>query len=178
LSDIPAAPRGVPQIEVSFDIDTNGVVNVSAKDKATGKEQNITIQSSSGLTDTDIERMIKDAEQFAEEDKLRKDMITAKNDSEATIHLTEKALGDLGEKATQEEKTSANEEISALRTAIQSDQIDQINDAHEKLKKHKLLSLNECIRHKLRTDKKENNLNLNHNQMKRMLILKKNKENI
>jgi molecular chaperone DnaK len=135
LSDIPAAPRGVPQIEVTFDIDANGVVNVGAKDKATGKEQNITIESSSGLSEAEIERMVKDAEKFAEEDKLKKDLISAKNDSEATIHLTEKAIGDLGEKATQEEKDNANEEIKTLRSAIQSDNIDEINNSHEKLKK-------------------------------------------
>jgi molecular chaperone DnaK len=116
---------------VIFDIDANGVVNVSAKDKATGKEQNITIESSSGLTEKDIERMIKDAEKFADEDKKRKELITLKNDAESTIHLTEKAVSDLSE----DEKNNANEEIKALRTAIQSDDINIINESHEKLKK-------------------------------------------
>jgi len=136
LSDIPPAPRGVPQIEVTFDIDANGVVNVSAKDKATGKEQNITIESSSGLSKEDIERMVKEAEKYAEEDKNRKELVTVKNDSEATIHLTEKAISDLGDKATQDEKNNANEEIKLLRTAIQSDNLDNINESHEKLKKN------------------------------------------
>ena len=92
LVGIPPAPRGMPQIEVSFDIDANGIVNVSAKDKATGKEQNIRIQASGGLKDSDIEQMVKDAEAHAEEDKKMKETIEAKNHADALIHTTEKTL--------------------------------------------------------------------------------------
>jgi len=135
LMGISPAPRGVPQIEVTFDIDANGVVNVSAKDKATGKEQQITIQSSSGLTDKDIQKMVKDAEIFAEEDKKKKDLVVGKNEAESTINLTEKAISDLGTNITAEEKEQAQKEISEVRTAIQSDDITIINTAHDSLKK-------------------------------------------
>jgi len=135
LHGIPAAPRGVPQIEVTFDIDANGIVNVSAKDKSTGKEQIITIQSSSGLSEKDIEKMVKDAELFAEEDKKKKELVVTKNEAEATMHLTEKAISDLGTNITQEEKESANTEITSCRSAIQSDDIAKINEAHEVLKR-------------------------------------------
>src|SRR5262249_44518430 len=94
LVGIPPAPRGVPEVEVTFDIDANGIVNVSARDKATGKEQQIRIQASGGLTETDIERMVKDAESHAEEDKKRKSLVEAKNHGEALIHASEKALSE------------------------------------------------------------------------------------
>eukprot|EP01080_Neovahlkampfia_damariscottae_P010714 gene10714-3336_t len=135
LSEIPQAPRGVPQIEVTFDIDANGIVNVSAKDKATNKEQQITIQSSSGLSDSDIDQMVKDAELYAEEDKKRKDLVEKKNEAESTIHLTEKAISDLAEGMDSEDKQKAEEEISALRTAIQQDDFEAIDGAMEPLKK-------------------------------------------
>jgi len=135
LTDIPAAPRGIPQIEVTFDIDANGIVNVSAKDKATNKEQAITIQSSSGLSKEDIDRMIKDAEKFAAEDKKRTDLVNSKNEAESTINLTEKAISDLGTKINAEEKSRAESEMSELKKAIQADDIEKINQAHDILKK-------------------------------------------
>ena len=98
LEDIPPAPRGVPQIEVTFDIDANGIVSVSAKDKGTGKEQKITIQASGGLSDEDIEKMVKDAEENAEADKEKKDLIEAKNQAESLIHSTEKSLEEHSDK--------------------------------------------------------------------------------
>jgi molecular chaperone DnaK len=98
LVGIPSAPRGVPQIEVTFDIDANGIVNVSAKDKGTGKEQQIRIQASGGLADADIEKMVKEAEQFAEEDKKRRASAEAKNNAESLIHTTERQLAEHGDK--------------------------------------------------------------------------------
>src|SRR5207237_4127335 len=98
LDGLPPAPRGVPQIEVTFDIDANGIVNVQAKDKGTGKEQQIRIQASGGLSEADINRMVKDAESHAEEDKKRKAEVEAKNHAEALIHATEKALAEHGSK--------------------------------------------------------------------------------
>ena len=98
LVGIPPAPRGVPQIEVTFDIDANGIVNVSAKDKATGKEQQIRIQASGGLSDADIEKMVKDAEAHAAEDKKRRELVEAKNQAEALVHSTEKSLKEYGDK--------------------------------------------------------------------------------
>jgi len=135
LTGIPPAPRGIPQIDVTFDIDANGIVNVSAKDKATNREQQITIQSSSGLSAQDIEKMIKDAEKFADEDKKRKDLVTAKNEIESTIHLTEKAISDLGETVSSSEKEEAQTLITEARSAIQSDDITNIQTVGDKLKK-------------------------------------------
>ena len=112
LVGIPPAPRGMPQIEVTFDIDANGIVNVSAKDKATGKEQQVSIQASGGLGDDDIEQMVKDAEEHAEEDKKRRDLVDAKNHAESLVHDTEKNLGEHGDKVSPEDKT-------AIETAIQ-----------------------------------------------------------
>ncbi|RIA47407.1 molecular chaperone DnaK [Dichotomicrobium thermohalophilum] len=121
LVGIPPAPRGVPQIEVTFDIDANGIVNVSAKDKATGKEQSIRIQASGGLTEEEIEQMVKDAESHAEEDKKRRELIDAKNQAEALIHSTEKSLSDLGDKVSAEDKTAVENAVSELRTALEGD---------------------------------------------------------
>jgi molecular chaperone DnaK len=135
LTDIPAAPRGVPQIEVTFDIDANGIVNVSAKDKATNREQQITIQSSSGLSEKDIDRMVKDAERFAEEDKKRTSLVNSKNEAENTINLAERAVSDLGSSITPEEKSQVDTEVAELKSAIQSDDLDKINQAHEVLKR-------------------------------------------
>src|SRR5687768_12201461 len=111
LIGIPPAPRGVPQIEVTFDIDANGIVNVHAKDKGTGKEQQIRIQASGGLSDSDIEKMVKDAEQFAKEDKQRKELVEAKNHAEALVHSTQKSLAEIGDKVSAADK-------SAVETAI------------------------------------------------------------
>jgi molecular chaperone DnaK len=126
LVGIPPAPRGVPQIEVTFDIDANGIVNVSAKDKATGKEQSIRIQASGGLTEEEIEKMVKDAESHAEEDKKRRELIDARNQAEALIHSTEKSLADLGDKVSAEDKTAVESAVSELRTALEGDDKDAI----------------------------------------------------
>src|SRR5690625_1498000 len=106
LADIPPAPRGLPQIEVTFDIDANGILNVSAKDKATGKEQSIVIKASSGLSDEEIEKMVKDAEANAEADRKFEEVVTARNTLEGLIHATRKTLEDAGDKATDEEKSA------------------------------------------------------------------------
>src|SRR6478752_7237510 len=121
LVGIPPAPRGVPQIEVSFDIDANGIVNVSAKDKGTGKEQQIRIQASGGLSEADIRRMVKDAESHAEEDKKRKAAVEAKNHAEALVHSTEKALSEHGSKVGDAERTAIENAIADLKEALKGD---------------------------------------------------------
>src|SRR5690349_3090098 len=121
LVGIPSAPRGVPQVEVTFDIDANGIVNVSAKDKATGKEQQIRIQASGGLNDADIEKMVKDAESHAEEDKKRRAAIEARNQAEALIHSAEKQLKDNGEKVAPADKTAVETAIAALKEVKDGD---------------------------------------------------------
>src|SRR6187431_153136 len=117
LMGIPPAPRGMPQIEVTFDIDANGIVNVSAKDKATGKEQQIRIQASGGLSETDIEKMVKDAEAHAEEDKKRRELVEAKNQAEALVHSTEKALAEHGDKVDAATKSSIESALAELKAA-------------------------------------------------------------
>src|SRR5690242_8958083 len=126
LVGIPPAPRGVPQIEVTFDIDANGIVNVSAKDKGTGKEQQIRIQASGGLNDTDIEKMVKEAEQFAEEDKKRRSAAEAKNNAESLIHTTEKQLGEFGDKVAPDVKTEIETALSEAKAAVESGDPDQM----------------------------------------------------
>ncbi len=121
LVGIPPAPRGVPQIEVTFDIDANGIVNVSAKDKGTGKEHQIRIQASGGLSDADIEKMVKDAEANAEADKQRKALVEARNQAESLIHSSEKSLKDYGDKVSEEDRTAISEAIAALKTATEGD---------------------------------------------------------
>jgi molecular chaperone DnaK len=121
LTDIPPAPRGVPQIEVSFDIDANGILNVSAKDKATGKQQSIVIKASSGLADNEIERMVKDAESHAEEDKRFQELVTARNQADNMIHATEKSLKEMGDKVESEERSRIEQAISDLKEAIKGD---------------------------------------------------------
>jgi molecular chaperone DnaK len=118
LVGIPPAPRGVPQVEVTFDIDANGIVNVSAKDKATGKEQQIRIQASGGLSEADIEKMVKDAEAHAEEDKKRKAEVEAKNQAEALVHSTEKALSEHGSKVSDAERTAIENALADLKEAL------------------------------------------------------------
>jgi molecular chaperone DnaK len=127
LSDIPPAPRGMPQIEVTFDIDANGILNVSAKDKATGKEQSIVIKASSGLNEGEIDRMVKDAELHAEEDRKLRELVDARNQAENMIHAAEKSIQDLGEKATEEEKTSIETAAADLREAIKGDDKEAID---------------------------------------------------
>jgi len=126
LSDIPPAPRGIPQIEVSFDIDANGILNVSAKDKATGKEQSIIIKASSGLSDDEVDRMIKDAEAHADEDKKITELVSARNSAEGMINATEKSMTELGEQVTEEEKTAIEAAISELQEVLKDDDKDAI----------------------------------------------------
>ena len=134
LVGIPPAPRGVPQIEVSFDIDANGIVHVSAKDLGTGKEQKIRIESSSGLSDDEIERMVKDAEANAAEDKKQKETVEARNEADTLIYTVEKALKDFGDKVSDEDKGKIESDIAALRTALESGDVDQIKEKTEALK--------------------------------------------
>ncbi|PSJ58056.1 molecular chaperone DnaK [Kumtagia ephedrae] len=126
LVGIPPAPRGVPQIEVSFDIDANGIVNVTAKDKGTGKEHQIRIQASGGLSDADIEKMVKDAEANAEADKKRRGLVEARNQAEALLHSSEKSLKEYGEKVSEADRTAIADAIAALKTATEGDDADDI----------------------------------------------------
>ncbi|MEJ0073987.1 MAG: molecular chaperone DnaK [Alphaproteobacteria bacterium] len=126
LVGLPPAPRGVPQVEVTFDIDANGIVNVSAKDKGTGKEQQVRIQASGGLSDNDIEKMVKDAEAHAEEDKKRKAQVEAKNHAEALIHSTEKSLAEHGSKVGEPERRAIEDALASLKEAVKGDDADDI----------------------------------------------------
>ena len=135
LDGIPAAPRGVPQIEVTFDIDSNGIVNVSAKDLGTGKEQKITITASGSLSQEDIDKAIAEAEKYAEEDKKQKEAIDARNNAEALVYQTEKSLNELGDKVTDAEKAPVNEQLNVLKEALKGDNIDAIKAAAEELTK-------------------------------------------
>ena len=126
LSDIPAAPRGMPQIEVAFDLDANGILNVSAKDKATGKEQSIVIKASSGLSDEEIEKMVQDAEANSAEDKKFEELVTARNSADGLVHATKKTLEEAGDKASDEEKEAITAAIAAVEEAIQSDDLEVI----------------------------------------------------
>jgi len=135
LTDLPPAPRGVPQIEVSFDIDANGIVHVSAKDMGTGKEQKIKIESSSGLSDADIEKMVQEAEAHAEEDKKAREAIEVKNEADTFIYSSEKMLKDNADKIEDAEKENIEKEIANLRQAMESNDIDQIKAAKETLEK-------------------------------------------
>jgi len=126
LVGIPAAPRGVPQIEVTFDIDANGIVNVSAKDKGTGKEQAIRIQASGGLSEDEIETMVKDAESHAEEDKKRRELVEAKNQGEALVHETEKNLSEHGDKLGEAEKQPISDAVAELKSALEGEDVEAI----------------------------------------------------
>ena len=126
LSDIPPAPRGMPQIEVTFDIDANGILNVSAKDKATNKEQSIIIKSSSGLSDKEIEKMVKDAELHAEEDKKFQELVTMKNQGDALVHATNKSLEEFGEKVTEDDRKNIKEKNEALAEALKTEDKESI----------------------------------------------------
>jgi len=126
LADIPPSPRGMPQIEVSFDIDANGILNVSAKDKATGKSQNIVIKASSGLSDDDIDQMIADAESHAEEDKKFRELVDIRNQADGLIHASEKTLSELGEKASGEDRHAIETAVADLKAALEKDEKDAI----------------------------------------------------
>jgi len=128
LAGIPPAPRGVPQIEVTFDIDANGIVNVSAKDKGTGKEQQIRIQASGGLSDADIDRMVKEAEANAEADKKKREAVEAKNQAESLLHSTEKSLKDYGDKVSAEDKAAIETAMAELKGVIEGDDAEAIKD--------------------------------------------------
>ncbi|HEY3640269.1 MAG TPA: molecular chaperone DnaK [Xanthobacteraceae bacterium] len=133
LIGIPPAPRGRPQIEVTFDIDANGIVNVSAKDKASGKEQTIRIQASGGLTEADIQRMVKEAQAHAEEDKRRKELVEARNQADSTIYTIEKSLKEAEARAPASLKTEIEQAVSALRDAIKGEDVQRIHQATERL---------------------------------------------
>ncbi|MGJ0511228.1 molecular chaperone DnaK [Methylocystis sp.] len=126
LVGIPPAPRGMPQVEVTFDIDANGIVNVTAKDKATNKEQQIRIQASGGLSDSDIDKMVKDAEEHAAEDKIRRELVDAKNHGEAAIHAAEKSVAEFGDKVSAADKSAIEAAIAALKSAVEGDDADAI----------------------------------------------------
>jgi molecular chaperone DnaK len=128
LSDIPAGPRGMPQIEVTFDIDANGILNVSAADKATGKKQSIVIKASSGLSDEEVEKMVADAEANAEADKEFEELIKARNQGDAIVHATKKTLEEAGDKASAEEKTAIEAAIEDLETALKTDNKSDIEE--------------------------------------------------
>src|SRR5277367_6635960 len=133
LVGIPSARRGMPQIEVTFDIDANGIVNVQAKDKATGKEQQIRIQASGGLNEADIDRMVKEAEAHAEEDKRRREMVEARNQADGLIHTTEQTLSEAGDKVPESEKAPVLSAIQALKDVVGSDNVDEITSKTEAL---------------------------------------------
>jgi molecular chaperone DnaK len=135
LTGIPPAPRGIPQIEVTFDIDANGIVNVSAKDKGTGKEQKITITASTNLSEDEIEKKVKEAEMFAEEDKKKKEAIEIKNNADNMIYQTEKSLNELGEKLSKEEKDAVISKKDDLKKALETDNTDEIKAKLDELTK-------------------------------------------
>lgn len=143
LTDIPPSPRGVPQIEVSFDLDANGILHVSAKDLGTNKEQSIRITASSGLSEEEIEKMKQDAEEHAEEDKKRKGLVDARNNADGLMHASEKSLKDLGDKVDAETKSNVEKEIENVKKAVEGDDTDAINAAIEELTKasHKLAEI-------------------------------------
>ena len=133
LVGIPPAPRGVPQIEVTFDIDANGIVNVSAKDKGTGKEQQIKIQASGGLSEEEIDKMVKEAEANAEADKKKREGVDVKNQADTMIHSAEKNLKEFGDKVSEQEKNAIENDIKALKEAVASDDTDKIKSGLEAL---------------------------------------------
>src|SRR5690625_4372998 len=136
LTDIPPAPRGVPQIEVSFDIDANGIVNVRAKDKGTNKEQSITIQSSSGLSDEEVDKMVREAEENAEADKQRREEVDLRNEADQLIFTTDKTITDLGDKVSEEDKAQAESAKEELKKALEGTDIEDIKAKKEALEQH------------------------------------------
>lgn len=129
LDGIPPAPRGVPQIEVTFDIDANGILNVSAKDLGTNKEQHITITSSSKLSDAEVEKFVKDAEKFAEEDKKHKELIEAKNQGDSVLYQTEKSLKEYGDKVSQDDRLAIERALGDLKEALKGDDAARMKSA-------------------------------------------------
>ena len=160
LTGIPAAPRGVPQIEVSFDIDANGIVNVSAKDLGTNKSQSITITSNTNLTDEEIDRMRKEAEEHAEEDKKRKEEADLVNEAEQLAFQTEKSIKDLGDKITDDEKKEAEDLVKELRDELAKDpkNIDEIKAKKDKLQE-KAMALATKVYENVRKEQEANNAN-------------------
>ncbi|RIL08795.1 MAG: molecular chaperone DnaK, partial [Proteobacteria bacterium] len=133
LVGIPPAPRGVPQVEVTFDIDSNGIVSVSAKDLGTGKEQSIRITASSGLSDEEVKRMVKDAEMHAEDDKKKKQLIESRNNLDSLIYSTEKSLGEISEKLSADDKGKINTALEDAKKALESGDLESIKKASEEL---------------------------------------------
>jgi molecular chaperone DnaK len=133
LVGIPPAPRGLPQIEVTFDIDANGIVNVSAKDKQSGKEQTIRIQASGGLTEADIQRMVKEAEAHAEDDKRRKELVEARNQADAAVYAVEKSLKEAEGRIPADVKSNGEQSVSTLKDAMNGEDIQRIKQATERL---------------------------------------------
>ena len=131
LDGIPPAPRGVPQIEVTFDIDANGILNVSAKDLGTNKEQHITISSPNKLSDAEVEKFVKDAEKFAEEDKKHKESVEAKNEGDSVLYQTEKALKDYGDKVSQDDRLAIDRALNDLRDALKTEDAAKIRAAKD-----------------------------------------------
>ena len=134
LTGIPSAPRGVPQIEVTFDIDANGIVHVSAKDLGTGKEQHIQITSSSGLSEEEINKMVKDAEANAASDKAKRESVDARNEADSLIYATEKSVKELGDKVNAADKQAIDDAVAALKKALESDNTEDIKAKTESLK--------------------------------------------
>jgi len=133
LDGIPPAPRGIPQIEVTFDIDANGILKVTAQDKATGRSQNITITASSGLSDSEVENMRQEAEVHAEEDRQRKELVEVRNNADNTAYSAEKVLKDLGDKVPGDLKSQVEDKIAKLREALNGDDVEQIRSTTEDL---------------------------------------------
>jgi len=133
LVGIPPSPRGVPQIEVTFDIDANGILNVSAIDKSTSKKQEITIQSSGGLSESEIDKMVKDAETYKEQDERKKDAISVKNEAETLIYSVEKQIEDLKDKITEVDKNELKDKIASVREVISGDDADEIRKRNKEL---------------------------------------------
>ena len=133
MTGIPSAPRGVPQIEVTFDIDANGIVNVSAKDLGTGKEQKITISGSTALSDEEVDRMVSDAKEHEEEDEARKNEVEVRNQADSLVYATEKTIKDLGDKVPETTKSQVEDAIAALKTTMEGDDIDAIKTKTEEL---------------------------------------------
>jgi molecular chaperone DnaK len=129
LDGIPPAPRGVPQVEVTFDIDANGIVNVSAKDKGTGREQKITITASSGLAKDEVERMVKESEQYAAEDAKRKEEVETRNNADSLAYQAERLIKDTGDKLSAEDKTQIESHIQDVRSALGTDDLERIKTA-------------------------------------------------